>query len=322
MALIFAAAAISARDFSSEIISINAAGFPKIAATIKVFNKQPENLTADNFQISEDDKAISGFALDFIRSRHYMVLVIDRSSSIEPAMPAVKAAAAAFVQSMSSDVTMSILTFGSDIDFAHDFSGDGKSLADAINKVRPWGGTALYDALYAACEELHGKAGHNDLKTVVCLTDGRDSTPNGKTPLSSKTPAEVNGFASERKIRLITVGLGNDIDEAVLKDFAKNTGGWYLQTTTAENLSKLYEALGRRMKLEKYYRLTYSTPRPEADGSKREPYQSLHLSRAKKIRDKGITPPPAKRSLFLKKRMRTLLAASDFRSATCSTALK
>lgn len=256
-------------DFSSAISQINAAGFPRIEVFLKVFNKQPEELKTDNFTISEDSQRIASFTLEFRKSRHYMTLVIDRSSSIEPAMNQVKAAAAEFVKNMTGDVSLSILSFGSDLDFTHEFSTDGKSLVDAINKIRPYGGTALYDAIHSACEELHNKAGRNDLKTVVCLTDGRDSTPNGRTPLSTKTPAQVNKLASENGIRLITVGLGNDIDVAVLKGFAQSTGGWYLQATSAGQLAKLYEALSRRMKLEKYYRLIYATPRPETDGSKR-----------------------------------------------------
>ena len=275
---------LPARDFSSEILQVNSAGFPKISLVLKVFNKEPAELRADSMVINEDATGISSFELSFQKNRHYMVLVIDRSSSIEPAMNEVKRAAASFVESMVSDVSMSVLSFGSDIDFAHSFSSDGQSLVAAIAKLRPWGGTALYDAIYTACEELQNKAGRTDLKTVVCLTDGHDSTPNGQTPMSTHTPAEVTKLATEKGVRLITVGLGNDIDESVLKSFADATGGWYLQTTTPEQLSKLYEALSRRMKMERYYQLNYTTPRPEPDGTRRE---ILIISKLKGQEDQG-----------------------------------
>ena len=268
--MIMAAGAGMGKDFASEVLQVNSAGFPKIGVMLKVFSKEPEELQADNFVISEDKTGISSFDLAFQKNRHYMVLVVDRSSSIEPAMNEVKRAAASFALSMVGDVSMSVLSFASDIDFSHAFSNDGNSLVEAINKLRPWGGTALYDALYSACDELQNKAGRADLKTVVCLTDGRDSTPNGQTPMSTRTPEQVKKYAVEKGIRLITVGLGNDIDEAILKDFAGATGGWYLQTTTPEQLSKLYEALSRRMKLERYYQLSYTTPKPERDGTRRE----------------------------------------------------
>lgn len=262
-------ATVFGKDFSSQITHVNAAGFPRIEVFLKVFNKDAQELRSDCFVITEDSKGITDFSLEFQKNRQFMVLVIDRSSSIEPAMNEVKRAAASFVNSMVGNVTMSILSFGSDMDFNHDFSVDTSSLIAAVNKIRPWGGTALYDAIYLACEELQNKAGRNDLRTVVCLTDGRDSTPNGQTPMSTHTPAEVIKFASEKNIRIITVGLGNDIDSEVLKNFAGSTGGWYLQTTTPENLLKLYGALSQRMKLERHYRLFYTTPKPDADGSRR-----------------------------------------------------
>lgn len=266
---IFGMSNCQAKDFSSEIHSLNAAGFPKIQINLKVFNKSPEVLKADNFVISEDKVPISSFALTATKNRHLMILVIDRSSSIEPAMRAVKEAAAAFVKSMSNEVSIAILSFGSDLDFNHRFSNDADSLTIAISKIRPWGGTLLYDAIFAAAEELNNTAGRNDLKTVVCLTDGRDSRPNGQSPLSTKKPEEVIEFASEKNVRIITVGLGQDIDAAILQNFAVKTRGWYLNSAAPEQLGKLYQALSRRMKLEKYYRLTYTSPKPEPDGSKR-----------------------------------------------------
>lgn len=284
---------VAAKDFASEIFQVNSAGFPKIGVLLKVFSKEPAELKNDNFTISEDATGISSFELVFQKNRHYMVLVIDRSSSIEPAMPAVKQAAASFVQSMVSDVQMSVLSFGSDLDFTHDFSTDGESLVASIQKIRPWGGTTLYDALYSACEELNNKAGRSDLKTVVCLTDGRDSKPNGQTPMSTHTPAEVSKFATDKGVRLITVGLGNDIDEAILRDFATSTGGWYLQTTTPEQLAKLYEALSRRMKLERYYRLTYTTPKPQADGTRRN-IEIVSRLRGSEEQGKGFYTAPTK----------------------------
>lgn len=261
---------LSAKDFSSDIAGVNAAGFPKIQIDIKVFNKQPEVLQSDNFLVSEDQQPISSFAISARKNRHFMILVIDRSSSIQPAMDQVKNAATAFVQSMTDSVSISILSFASDLDFNHPFSNDSESLKEAIYKIRPWGGTALYDAIFAAAEELNAKASRNDLKTIVCLTDGRDSRTNGESPLSSKSPEEVVQYAIDKKVRIITVGLGNDLDEVIMKSFAQKTGGWYLKSTTAERLSQLYQALSQRMKLEKYYRLVYTTPRPEPDGSKRK----------------------------------------------------
>ena len=256
-------------DFSSKITNINAAGFPNIEIMLKVFTPDKQIIKADHFEISEDKKPIEDFNLTARSNKMYMTLVIDRSSSIKPAMNHVKMAAAQFIKSMAKHARISILSFASDLDYSHDFSQDTNSLIKSIVKIRPWGGTALYDALYSACEEICMKASRNDLRTIICLTDGRDSTPSGKTPFSTHTPEDVISFAQKNKIRIITVGLGNDLDERLLKLFAQKTSGWYLQTASAQRLAKLYAALSQRMKLEKYYRLTYTSPKPEPDGTTR-----------------------------------------------------
>ena len=87
--LIGLALPVCGKDFSSEILQVNSAGFPKIAVTLKVFSREPAELKSDNFVISEDGAGIASFELAFQQNRHYMILVIDRSSSIEPAMAAV-----------------------------------------------------------------------------------------------------------------------------------------------------------------------------------------------------------------------------------------
>ena len=109
--MIMAAGAGMGKDFASEVLQVNSAGFPKIGVMLKVFSKEPDELKADNFVISEDKTGISSFDLAFQKNRHYMVLVVDRSSSIEPAMNEVKRAAASFALSMVGDVSMSVLSF-------------------------------------------------------------------------------------------------------------------------------------------------------------------------------------------------------------------
>ncbi len=253
--------------FSSEVMHINAAGFPKISTTIKVFNKTPEIVKSENFRITEDKLPVATFSLDLLKQKQFILIILDRSSSIKPAVNQVKQAASNFARSLNGKSNLALMSFGSDIDFSQNFTTDTGSILEAIRKVRPWGGTALYDAIYTGCEELSSKAGRNDLKTIVCLTDGVDSTPNGKKPMSIKKPEEVYTLANKNKIRIVTVGLGNEIDSTILTKFATKTGGWYLQASSAGQLNSLYAALSKRIQLEKYYRLTYLTPDPKFNGT-------------------------------------------------------
>lgn len=232
--------ALHAEEFSTRITHIDATGFPVIEAMLRVYHSKAFEFNPENLIIEENGNKIPDFALKKQNFRHYLVLVIDRSSSIESAMPDVKKAAAKLIESLAGSVSISIISFGSDIDINHDFSNDGKSLIEAVEKMRPWGGTALFDAIYESCEELQATAGLNDLKTVIFLTDGQDSTPSGQERLSHRGPEEVAKYAIDKGIRVINLGLGEDIDPKFLEGLASETGGWYLQTATSDQLIELY----------------------------------------------------------------------------------
>ena len=218
------------------------------------------------------------------KQKNYVVLLLDRSSSIEPAMPVVKESAAAFVTSVAGNVELAVHSLGSDFEINQDFTRNTADLLKAIRSVRPWGGTLLIDSLYNSCEALRNQAGTNDLKTIVCLTDGRDETPGGKSPFSSKKPEELIEFARRARVRLITVGLGNGIDSNLLQMCAAKTNGWYLHVQKPEQLASVYQDLSRKMMMERFYHFTYATPEPKPDGTRRD---VLVSSKAKGEKDQG-----------------------------------
>ena len=260
--LILMAVSGYAAELTARLTHVDASGFPVIEAMLRVYHDKPFELANELLAVEESDTGVAEFRLAEQDFTHYLILVVDRSSSIEAAMPDVKKAAAGLVKSLAGPVNISIMSFGSDIDTDHNFSTDKKSLVGAVAKIRPWGGTALFDALYEACEELNTRAGINDLKTIICLTDGQDSTPSGQHRLSRHEPHEVTKSALDKNIRVITLGLGNDIDGEFLGGIASETGGWYLQTATSDQLAELCDKLSTRLKLKKHYRLSYNSPVP------------------------------------------------------------
>lgn len=258
-----------AQNFSSSISRINPDAFPSVKAVVKVWSKKPEILTPKNFVLIEDSRKISTCTVSIMKPNQFVIILLDRSSSIEPALRAVKAAASSFAAKMIKTVSICVMSFASDIEYEQSFTSDKKKIIKAIDGIRSWGGTCLYDALYEACSEITVKAGRTDLKTIVCLTDGRDSTPTGDKPISIKKPKDVIAIAKKNNIRLVMLGLGKDIDAAILGDLAKETNGWFLQPKDASDLARLYASISERILLEKYYRLRYTTPNNKYDGKKR-----------------------------------------------------
>ncbi len=71
-------------------------------------------------------------------------------------------------------------------------------------------------------------------------------------------------------IRVIAVGLGTNLDTAFLTSLASESRGTFLKAPTAEQLAGTFQAISRRLLLERRYRLTYQTPDPRRDGTRRD----------------------------------------------------
>ncbi len=263
---------VSATDagFSSVIENVTSIDYPKVRVTMRVYTPDATELTFDAFRLSERRSPIATFAVELVRKEPYVALLLDRSSSMEPVVGTVKESAAAFVKGMNGPARISLITFASDIDLVTEFTREPGKLLEGIRKMRPWGGTALFDALYQSCEQLRSAAQLDDRKTIVLLTDGRDESPQGTPDFSTHKAVEVIEHARKNNIRVICVALGTNIDETFLKKIAGETKGALLRAPSADQLAGIFQAISARMMLERRYRISYTTPSPERDGTRRE----------------------------------------------------
>jgi len=180
------------------------------------------------------------------------VLVLDRSGSMgapaddDSRVPKIKAlhqAAGKFVDLMRPGARTTLLPFGSLVEIPEPFSDQKEELKRAINRLRPEGETALFDAVFAAVETL--EAGRPEGKrAVVALTDGVDNK-------SRRRVKEVIERAKEAGIPLHLLGLGRlrgfrrlpEIDVEVMKQMASETGGQYHHARNEDQLIQIFESL-------------------------------------------------------------------------------
>ena len=100
-----------------------------------------------------------------------VVLVIDTSASMRPAVDATKAAATTFVNSMPAGVRIGLTTFGDVVAVATPPTTDRELLTQLIGGIVVDGDTALYDAVIASTQQFDPAT---EQKVIVLLSDGRD----------------------------------------------------------------------------------------------------------------------------------------------------
>ena len=193
-------------------------------------------------------------------------LLFDQSSSVRSSDPhdARLAAAAAFMDNLSSDDEVALLAFAAagrlpyhpvtnyrDRDgngFTTDpaqFAADLQALANLEGGTRP-----LYDAILVAAEFTRTGAGKAH-RVVVVFTDGGDDG-------STATPQRVNEFATEHGIRIHPVALSAGTAVADLAELAATTGGALSGARDPRQLISYYDALGRYLAGSgQFYRTTW-----------------------------------------------------------------
>lgn len=144
---------------------------------------------------------LSGVAAVSLSERHVdaqvpqdtveVMLAIDTSGSMRPAISAAKEAADEFVASMPVEIRIGVETFGDSVTVLTPPTTDRGALSTAINGIHSGGDTALYDAVVTAGQLFAPAVEH---KVLVVLSDGKDE---GSTATLDDAVAAVQGLHVE-----------------------------------------------------------------------------------------------------------------------------
>jgi VWFA-related protein len=230
-----------------------------------------------DFTISEDGQPVEVTAFSGGASVVAAALVIDRSGSMAQSdkIDGARDAASAFVGQMRAADRTALIAFNSTSDTLQPFTADQGDLSRAIGRLEPDGGTALYDSIIAGVDALAGAQGR---RALLLLADGQDCRDSDVCPDrygSRHTLEQAIDYATAHAQPVYVIGLGergsagqDGIDEAVLSRIARETGGEYFYTPGADQLTALYRKLSADIQQE--YALTYRSPRPFYDGTRRD----------------------------------------------------
>jgi Mg-chelatase subunit ChlD len=236
-----------------------------------------------------------------------VVLVIDCSGSMrdraeegdnKSKIEAMHESASAFIRTLPSKSAVSLLPFSDNPSDKHSddkekqqqiqaeyerlgiglpspFSEDRNNLQENIRRLKPLGGTLLYDAIHDGIATLEATR-RPGKRVVVVLTDGKDEFPG-----SRHSPDDVVNYAKETGTPLFLLGLGREreINEPVMRDMAERTDGRYQRARNQAELFKLFEGLAQEFQksvvseqpqqVGEYFELEYDSPRPIQDGTYR-----------------------------------------------------
>jgi Ca-activated chloride channel homolog len=177
------------------------------------------DLTRDAFRVFEDEvpQKISNFASENIPLE--IMVAVDVSGSMTSAMPVVKEAVKKFLSALRPTDHVTLLSFNDNVFTLARPTVDLAGRLKAVDRMAPWGGTALYDVVIKAIDQLGKQTGR---RALVVFTDGED--------LNSRVTAD----AAERRVEasdvvVYPIGQGRAPKvgtlKRVLEQLAQRSGG-------------------------------------------------------------------------------------------------
>lgn len=219
-------------------------------------------LPADAFRVREDGVAqtITAFLNDQIPLD--LVVALDVSQSMTPAIPVLKTSSKAFLAALRPSDQVTLLAFNDNIFTLARRSTDPTGRVKAVDRLAPWGGTALYDVVLTALNLVGRQPGR---RALVVFSDGEDQS-------SVATLPQVRDRLERSDAVVYTIGLGRGSRESALKDIleqlATTSGGRAFMTERIERLerafSQILDELGNQ------YLLAYTPTNDARDGTWRK----------------------------------------------------
>lgn len=131
-------------------------------------------LTAQDFSIVENGKEREISKVAPTSAPFNLVLLLDVSGSVEERMDFIRKAARNFLNTVSRQDRIAIISFRDDIQVLTDFTTDRKKLSESLDQIDAGGGTALYDSVaYSLVHTL--KTLRGERTAIVILSDGDDN---------------------------------------------------------------------------------------------------------------------------------------------------
>jgi VWFA-related protein len=239
--------------------------FPAVQVFVTVLKdgKPQSGLTAADFRVREDEVDQQPLTVESQLPPLSVVIAIDNSGSMRPRLAETRQAAKSFLDLLAPADSVQVVGFAQQVKVLGPMSSNRSAAGKAIELTTARGNTALYDALFTSVDLLKDRPGR---KAVVLLSDGVDDNGVGKQ-LSKHSLQDVLQFAKRGNVPIYAIGIGTEIDEALLSGFAQSTGGRYFLTPNASELKNLYDQIG--LQLAGQYLISYTSNLP-ADGTTRQ----------------------------------------------------
>jgi len=204
-------------------------------------------------------------------------LLIDTSGSVRSRFDFEQAAAIGFLRSTirpKFDQAF-VMGFNTESHIAQDYTDDANLLAAGVQKLHNGGGTALYDAIYAACKQklARQESDRPVRRAIVVVSDGEDNQ-------SQVSQAQAIEMAQRAEVILYAISTDDSglvlRGDRVLQQLADATGGRAFFPFKMKDIKNSFAAIEDELRSQ--YEVSYRPADFEANGQ----YRPIEITAVKK----------------------------------------
>jgi VWFA-related protein len=232
------------------------------------------NLNESDFALLDDQKAPAK-----VNSFHQQInlplrvgIVIDASTSIRSRFQFEQQSATEFLLQILRTRNDRAFIMGFDVtpSVTQDWTNNLDALETGVNRLRPGGGTALFDAVYTACRDklLDASRGQEPVrKAIILLSDGDDNQ-------SRVRPDEAIKECQRAETIIYSISTNwtpsRGFGDRVMAQMAEETGGQAFFPPSVEQVSESFRSIAEELRSQ--YALTYTPADFKYDGAFRTIY--------------------------------------------------
>ena len=261
LSFVFLAGSVAAQDTPSQfVLSVNSDFMELHVSVVDEKDRTVSGLSKENFKITENGRPqpITVFKHEDVPVS--LGLVIDNSRSIEPRKTRLDAAVLSFIRQSNPEDESFVIHFDFDARMDRDFTTRLSDLEETLAASKPFGQTAIYDALLLAIDHMQGA--HNQKKALLLVTDGLDN-------VSKASFEQVIETVKRSRVMVIVVGLLSASEgekaETTLTKIAEASGGRAFFPDDVDQARTMMERTARDLRTQ--YTIGYVPTDPAHDGS-------------------------------------------------------
>jgi VWFA-related protein len=252
---------------SEATIVVEVSRVPLLFTVTDKKNRFITDLGKDDFRVFDNGERQG--IMEFVRETELPLrigIVMDTSNSVRDRFRFEQEAAIAFIRDVLQEEKdrVFLVSYDTRAELVVDFTNDADKLAEGVRRLRPGGGTALYDAIYYSCRDKlpEDQPLEQYRRALIVLGDGDDNqsavTRDMALEMAHRAEAVVYTISTNR------TGSRQSGDK-VLRFFATETGGVTFNPFQAEELSQSFTDIANELRHQ--YFIMYSPQPFAADGS-------------------------------------------------------